>query len=79
MISLTSYNNDYCESVIIDICFIPSVVYVSVVDTDFIVYEDEGALHFCLQVNHTVRTRAVVEISTSEGTASGTNHGASLQ
>lgn len=48
-----------------------SVVYVSVVDTDFTVYEDEGALHLCLQVNHTVRTRAVVEISTTEDSAIG--------
>ncbi len=46
-------------------------MYVSVVDTEFTVYEDEGALHLCLQVNHTVRTRAVVEITTSEGSASG--------
>ena len=51
--------------------FVSSVVYVSVVDTDFTVYENEGALHLCLQVNHTVRTRAVVEITTSEGSATG--------
>ena len=43
------------------------------VDSNFTVSEDEGALHFCLQVNHTVRTRAVVMISTSSGSALGSS------
>lgn len=49
-------------------------VYVSVVDTEFTVSEDEGALHLCLQVNHTVRTRAVVDIVTSAESATGISH-----
>ena len=56
-----------------DVCVL-SVVYVSVVDTEFTVNEDDGALHLCLQVNHTVRTRAVVEIVTSGESATGMKH-----
>ena len=55
----------------IDYSDLLSVVLVSVVDTDFTVYENEGALLLCLQVNHTVRTRALVTISTYSGTAIG--------
>lgn len=47
------------------------VVAITVVETNFTVYEDEGALHLCLQVNHTIRTRAVVTISTMSGSALG--------
>ena len=47
------------------------VVAISVVETNFTVIEDEGALHLCLQVNHTIRTRAVVTVSTMSGMALG--------
>ena len=47
------------------------MVAISIVGSDFTVLEDEGALHLCLQVNHTVRARAVVRISTSSGSAEG--------
>ena len=50
----------------------------SVVDTEFIVGEDEGALHLCLQVSHTVRTRAVVDISTSSESAIGMKHSVAI-
>ena len=49
------------------------MVDVSVIDDGFAVNEDEGVLRLCLQVSHAVRTRAVVMIGTSSGSALGMN------
>lgn len=47
------------------------VVAIALVETNLTAFEDEGVLHLCLQVNHTIRTRAVVTVATTSGSALG--------